>query len=281
MDQEKIGKYIQEKRKDNNLTQLELATRLGISEKTVSNWENGRNMPDLSLFNPLCEELGISVNELLKGEKIDSDNYQKTLEENMVNTINYSNKKTNKTIKKITILFIILFIIILGFTLFHSKFETLINDDNYPIYEEVHIGKKVINPIIKKYILDNNLTEENDKLKNFASFHIYSIEKKKNNDYYVYTWVLEFSYESDKEVLYEQGASSYPCRFELVKEKEGYKVINVDIPRDGSYYADDLKIYFPKYVRDKMENIHSGKDDIFNKLNDDILNQAKDYFKIS
>lgn len=63
MDQEKIGKFILECRKSKNLTQSELAEKLGITDKSVSNWENGRNMPDLSLFKPLCEILDISIND--------------------------------------------------------------------------------------------------------------------------------------------------------------------------------------------------------------------------
>lgn len=61
MNQEKIGNFISECRKKKKLTQSELAERLGVTDKSVSNWENGRNMPDLSLFKPLCEELDISL----------------------------------------------------------------------------------------------------------------------------------------------------------------------------------------------------------------------------
>lgn len=93
MNQEKIGKFIQENRKKNKMTQSELAEKLGVSDRTVGNWENGRNMPDLSLFKPLCDELGISINELISGEKIDKDKYQERLEENIINTIDYSTKK--------------------------------------------------------------------------------------------------------------------------------------------------------------------------------------------
>ena len=280
MNQEKIGKYIKEKRKEKKLTQLELASRLGVSEKTVSNWENGRNMPDLSLFNPLCEKLDISINELMKGEKIDSDDYQKVLEENMVNTIDYSNKNIDKKIKKVTILFISLFVLILGFMLFYNGKQMVI-EDNYPVYQEVYIDNRIIDPTLKKYILDNMLIEENDNSKNFVSYEIFSIEQIKENDYYVYSWILESTYESDGEVLHEQSASSYPCRFELKKENNNYKVTNFDVPRDGNLYNEDLKIYFPKYVRDKMEKLHDGKDNIFNKLNNENIRQAKEKFNLS
>ena len=69
MNQIKIGKFIASQRKKNNLTQKELAYRLGVSDRSISKWENGICMPDLSLFEPLCKELNITYNELLSGEK--------------------------------------------------------------------------------------------------------------------------------------------------------------------------------------------------------------------
>ena len=93
MNQEKIGKFIAQCRKEKNMTQQDLSEKLGVSNKTVSNWENGRNMPDLSLFKPLCEELDINLNDFLSGEKVKETEYQKKLEENIINTINFSNNK--------------------------------------------------------------------------------------------------------------------------------------------------------------------------------------------
>ena len=83
MDQEKIGKFIAKCRKQRKMTQAELGEKLGVTEKSISNWENGRNMPDLSLFKPLCNELNITINELLSGEKIGMDKYQEKFEENI------------------------------------------------------------------------------------------------------------------------------------------------------------------------------------------------------
>ena len=96
MNQERIGKFIAECRKNKKMTQSELAEKLGVTDKSIGNWENGRNMPDLSLFKPLCEELGITINDLMSGEKISKDKYQEKFEENIVNTIDYSTKKINK-----------------------------------------------------------------------------------------------------------------------------------------------------------------------------------------
>lgn len=93
MEQEKIGRFIAETRKKKKLTQSELAEKLGVTDRSVSNWENGKNMPDLSLFKPLCDILEISINELMSGEKIDNKEYSKRLEENFINTIDYIDKK--------------------------------------------------------------------------------------------------------------------------------------------------------------------------------------------
>ena len=95
MNQEKIGNFIQEKRKEKKLTQSDLAEKLGVSNKAVSKWENGLNMPDLSLFKPLCEILDISINELMSGEKINDEEYQKKLEENIINITEYKKKQSD------------------------------------------------------------------------------------------------------------------------------------------------------------------------------------------
>ena len=69
MNQEKIGKFISECRRNKKMTQSELAEKLGVTDKSIGNWENGRNMPDLSLFKPLCDELD-KIRTKIKNEKI-------------------------------------------------------------------------------------------------------------------------------------------------------------------------------------------------------------------
>ena len=84
MDQIKIGKFIAECRKKNNLTQMQLAEKLNITDRAVSKWENGKTMPDSSIMLDLCNELKISVNELLSGEMIDMNNYNEIAEKNLL-----------------------------------------------------------------------------------------------------------------------------------------------------------------------------------------------------
>ena len=84
MDQVKIGNFIAECRKNKKLTQAELAEKLNITDRAISKWERGKGMPDSSIMLDLCKELGITVNELLSGEVIKMDNYNKKAEENLL-----------------------------------------------------------------------------------------------------------------------------------------------------------------------------------------------------
>jgi transcriptional regulator with XRE-family HTH domain/DNA-directed RNA polymerase subunit RPC12/RpoP len=84
MDQEKIGKFIASCRKDMGLTQAALAEKLGITDRAVSKWENGKSMPDASIMLELCGILQITVNELLSGERLDMEDYKKMAEENLL-----------------------------------------------------------------------------------------------------------------------------------------------------------------------------------------------------
>ena len=112
MNQIKIGKFIAECRKKNNLTQMQLAEKLNITDRAISKWENGKAMPDSSIMLDLCKELKISVNELLSGEMIDMKNYNKIAEENLFK-LNESNEKKKKIILKSAIVIgLLIFIII-------------------------------------------------------------------------------------------------------------------------------------------------------------------------
>ena len=93
MDQIKIGKFIAECRKKNNLTQMQLAEKLNITDRAISKWENGKGMPDSSIMLDLCNELKISVNELLSGEVIKMDNYNEKLEQNIIEMVKLKEEK--------------------------------------------------------------------------------------------------------------------------------------------------------------------------------------------
>ena len=97
MDQLKIGKFIAECRKKKGLTQMQLAEKLGITDKAISKWERGIAMPDTSIMLELCEILGISVNELLSGEKINMENNHQNNEQLLLEMAKELERK-NKTI---------------------------------------------------------------------------------------------------------------------------------------------------------------------------------------
>ena len=99
LNQEKIGRFIAERRKAVELTQKQLAEELNVSDKAVSKWENGRSMPDNSILLELCKVLDINVNELLSGEKLSDDSYHGKAEENMMTLI--KEKKNESRIKAV------------------------------------------------------------------------------------------------------------------------------------------------------------------------------------
>lgn len=130
MDQIKIGKFIAKKRKEKDLTQVQLAEKLGVSDKSVSKWENAKCMPDISLFPELCDILDITINDLMSGEKVDDNEYINTLEENFINIISYLEKKKQKKKK---ILFITLILILLFSFLgiiFYNTYEINVKYDD-------------------------------------------------------------------------------------------------------------------------------------------------------
>lgn len=96
MDQIKIGKFIAECRKKNNLTQMQLAEKLNITDRAISKWENGKEMPDSSIMLDLCSELQISVNELLSGEVLEVNNYNEKLEQNLIDIVRQKEESDKK-----------------------------------------------------------------------------------------------------------------------------------------------------------------------------------------
>ncbi len=87
MKQEKIGKFLCEARKEQGITQQQLADAIGVSNKTVSKWECGKGMPEISLISPLCQALQININEFITGERLSEETYSQKAEENMMKFI--------------------------------------------------------------------------------------------------------------------------------------------------------------------------------------------------
>ena len=123
MDQIKIGKFIAERRKKTGLTQMQLGEMLGITDRAVSKWENGRSLPDSSIMLELCRILEITVNDLLCGEVITVDNYKEKLEKNMLEMVKQKEENDKKLLSVEILIGVLSIIILLGFTFAASFFQ--------------------------------------------------------------------------------------------------------------------------------------------------------------
>lgn len=169
MDQEKIGKFIKEERKNKKLSQEELGELLGVSNRSISKWETGVSLPDISLFKPLCEVLDISYNELLSGERLNKTNYQERLEDNLSNVISYASKKDNKFNDALILLMVL---------------STFLSINFINVNNKVWIPLSFIAIIILIYILRNNIIK----------YSLMLFEKIKNNTYIFNILILTISF---------------------------------------------------------------------------------------
>lgn len=137
MDLIKIGKYIAEKRKRLGMTQKQLAEKIGMSDKSVSKWERGICLPDVSVYMELCDILGIRINEFLAGEDISEENIRKKSEDNLIQVTKDSAHK-QKNLKRMIAVLIIITILAgasLGVVIYHNlsqpqNYITAVNRDS-------------------------------------------------------------------------------------------------------------------------------------------------------
>jgi transcriptional regulator with XRE-family HTH domain len=285
MDQIKIGNFIAFLRKEQNLTQRELAERLGVTDRAVSKWENGRGMPDLSLLVPLCEVLNISVNELLCGERIEKEDLPEKAQDTLIDALTDSHKKA-KTVKwKLVALLIALVALFVGVAvMFGIDVERMKN--NEPVVFSTW-GFDYVPPVgflgdrVEQAIFEHLDREHADDLfrydneKWFYAMKVY-LTQDKGDTCYVYAWVLEESYYSENGKILQGSGSSIPHRFILTEEDGQFSVIADAIPRDGSFYPIDMEELFPWSVRVQMDLLHHNGD--FERLEKNIQQQAKLYF---
>ena len=287
MDLDKIGKFIALNRKNKGLTQEQLAEKLGVTNKTVSRWETGKYMPDLSLLKPLSEELGITLNELLSGEKLEEEKIIESAEKSLISTIDYTNKEIKKTKKTFTIILttIIIFIAIVV-TLFIIDMNRIRN--NKPVFfntwgyyyaPPIDLEPQRIEIALKDYLVEkgDNEYKRNDNEKTFVSMKIYLIEEKKNDSIFnIYALVLQEKYYLENNEIKQDSGSSIPYKFVIEKKDDKYAVKDSRIARDGSYYEDDMKNIFPREVRNDIKQ--SEIDGTIEKLQLDIQQQVELYF---
>lgn len=244
MNQQQIGKFILESRKKKNITQKELADKIGVTNKAISKWENGRGMPDYSLFQPLCEALDISVTDLLNGKESNSD----------TGIVDYLKYKEKQNIRKVLFLIVLIILIILVAILsiyFVNSYKKInvyeLNGRSENFYYENGL---IIKSNIKNVIQSGNLSSKTIKDEDIYSA---SLTVKISDKYYP---IYYFSNNS------------------LITEKYGY----------GEYFTDNTLPYIPEdlyliifYEKDdkiiyeelKVENsLIFSNDKIVNKKNE-------------
>lgn len=236
MNQEKIGKFIATSRKMKNMTQKELAEKLGVTDRAISNWENGKNMPDLVLFKDLCNILEITINDLLSGEKIDNNSYREKFQENVTNMVVCSNKKSwRKIILIISTFSLVLLVIILGNLYFINKKEITKSDDNESLAYNYSV--RTIERYIKYYFIHKmpkEFVKENGEVLNVTNMAVvetFFVEERDEKEICVYLWAVVGSFsigEGNK-------VTSKPYKLTLREiDEEIYEVIDEETLMDDS-----------------------------------------------
>ena len=226
MDLIKIGKYIASKRKSLGMTQKQLAEKLGMSDKSVSKWERGVCLPDVSVYKELCSILGISLNEFLAGEDIAQENIIQKSETNIIEVIkdNINKQKCLKVMKCILLVISICAVSVIGFTIYRLK-----KPQNYisPVAKdsiEMQTAELLAGPdgaFVYKFIT----TDEYKKLR----LHIYRYESGKLSDH-------------DKvEMGFEDIASPKSGEIVMVPDFDNY-VIKLIISGGGSRLSTEIPI---------------------------------------
>ena len=265
MDQSKSGKFIARLRKEKKMTQEQLAEKMGVSINAVSKWERGLSFPDVSLYKKLCKELDINIEELINGEK---DNSEEAKEKAIISTINETNKIKKNSKKLLIILSTIFVIIVFGLIYYNKNLKVnLVNDSDY-LYDEV------IDFIREKEFKDNPDSQEKD-FNVFYSYQPFGIEK--NNNYkYVYLWIYEQSYYIEKEeyggALAISSGSSMPVKA-VFKDN---KIQNIVYPKDGNEYASSIKEMFPSTIEYQVLNFDKEKN--INKMFNEVQQKMYSYY---
>ena len=226
MDLVKIGKYIASKRKSLGMTQKQLAEKLGMSDKSVSKWERGVCLPDVSVYKELCSILGISLNEFLAGEDIDQENMIQKSETNIIEVIrdNINKQKCLKVMKCILLVIAICAVSIIGFTIYRLKkpqnFITPLAEDSI----EMQTAKLLAGPdgaFIYKFIT----TDEYKKLR--LHIHRYESGRLSNQD--------------KVEIGFEDIGSPKSGEIVMVPDFDNY-VIKLIISGDGNKLSTEIPI---------------------------------------
>lgn len=236
MDLIKIGKYIAVKRKALGLTQKQLAEKLNMSDKSVSKWERGICLPDVTVYLELCKILGISINEFLAGEDIIEENIEQKAEENILK-ITKDNKNKQKYLKKIIKLLIVMLVVFIFITSIFI-YKKLTQPQNYiEPYLEKSTEMQTAN-ILSNHPGDILLFHYNSK-KDFDSLTMYLTQYQKGKKI-SHKEVCEFYINPS------QGAKKGNIALTINQETSSMKII---VAYDGGYYSAE-QISFLENIKD-------------------------------
>ena len=236
MDLIKIGKYIAAKRKILGLTQKQLAEKLNMSDKSVSKWERGICLPDVTVYLELCKILGISINEFLAGEDIPKETIEQKAEENIIQ-ITKDNKNKQKYLKKIIRLLIVMLVVFIFIT---SIF----------IYKKLTQPQNYIEPYLEKSTEMQTANMLSSHPGNILLFH-YNLKKNYDSLTMYLTQYQKGKKISHKEVCEfyinpSQGAKKGNIALTINQETSSMKII---VAYDGGYYSAE-QISFLENIKD-------------------------------
>lgn len=236
MDLIKIGKYIAFKRKEQGLTQKQLAEKLNMSDKSVSKWERGICLPDVSVYLELCKILDISINEFLAGEDIPKETIEQKAEENIIQ-ITKDNKNKQKYLKKIIRLLIVMLVVFIFIT---SIF----------IYKKLTQPQNYIEPYLEKSTEMQTANMLSSHPGNILLFH-YNSKKNYDSLTMYLTQYQKGKKISDKEICTfyinpSQGAKKGNIALTINQETSSMKII---VAYDGGYYSAE-QISFLENIKD-------------------------------
>ena len=228
MDLIKIGKYIAFKRKEQGLTQKQLAEKLNMSDKSISKWERGICLPDVSVYLELCKILGISINEFLAGEDIPKETIEQKAEENIIQ-ITKDNKNKQKYLKKIIRLLIVILVVFIFIT---SIF----------IYKKLTQPQNYIEPYLEKSTEMQTANMLSSRPGNILLFH-YNSKKNYDSLTMYLTQYQKGKKISDKEIctFYNNPSKGTNTgNIALVVDYEASTLKIIDAFEDGYYVAKDI-----------------------------------------
>lgn len=264
MDTIKIGKFIKELRKEQNLTQKELATKLGITDRAVSRWERGIGCPDISLLSDLSKILNISISELLNGERIESLTIDQA-DIIIATTASDYLKKYKRKILKILIAMIPIFILV--FILSYLSINQIFKFENKPNFSLLYTRYQTSKML--DYLCDYNY----DGLKEYLPTRFYYNEEEMHiGDYFTTLrhWQEKGITLQDYKYVYGQFSEDYnsagrgwAVAYEItMKRGEQQEIFYIQFLMN---YNEIIKVYFNRKI-DELETLDLFKDEVYKEL---------------